>query len=165
MCLSILRRPSSWPFLKLTRRRKGVGATAALIRMVIGRCWVCGIGSSSTSLLSDAMLLLTKERSGLYPRFQRLLLDEQGSFVSCILLVSNGWHRDQTILICVVISPGGAVAVEVANDHVGIVIVQGIWVIKLELSNWWFVDRSYGDRPTADIDSENLNGIVLGHWC
>ena len=24
---------------------------------------------------------------------------------------------------------------EVANDHIGIVIVQGIWVIKLELSS------------------------------
>ena len=32
-------------------------------------------------------------------------------------------------------------AVEVANDHIGIVIVQGIWIIKLELSSWWFVDR------------------------
>ena len=33
-------------FLKLKRRRKGVGVgvTAALIRMAIGRCWVCGIG-------------------------------------------------------------------------------------------------------------------------
>ena len=36
-------------------------------------------------------------------------------------------------------------AVEVANDHIGIVIVQEIWVIKLELSSWWFVDRSDGD--------------------
>ena len=54
-------------FLKLKRRRKGVGVgvTAALIRMAIGRCWVCGIGSSTALLLSDAMLLLTKERSGL----------------------------------------------------------------------------------------------------
>ena len=69
-------------FLKLKRRRKGVGVdvTAALIRMAIGRCWVCGIGSSTALLLSDAMLLLTKERSGLYSRFQRLLLNEQGSF-------------------------------------------------------------------------------------
>ena len=31
-------------------------------------------------------------------------------------------------------------AVEVANDHIGVVIIQGIWVIKLELSSWWFVD-------------------------
>ena len=62
-------------FLKLKRRRKGVvvGVTAALIRMAIGRCWVYGIGSSTALLLSDAMLLLTKERSGLYPRFQRLM--------------------------------------------------------------------------------------------
>ena len=75
-------------FLKLKRRRKGVGVdvTAALIRMAIGRCWVCGIGSNTALLLSDAMLLLTKERSGLYPRFQRLLLNEQGSFGSCIKL-------------------------------------------------------------------------------
>ena len=43
-----------------------------------------------------------------------------------------------SILICVVISPGGDGAVEVANDHIGSVIVQGIWVIKLELSSWWF---------------------------
>ena len=52
-------------FLKLKRRRKdfGVGVTAALIRMAIGRCWVCGIGSSTAVLLSDAMLLLTKEGS------------------------------------------------------------------------------------------------------
>ena len=44
-------------FLKLKRRRKGVGVgvTAALIRMAIGRCWVCGIGSSTALLLSDAM--------------------------------------------------------------------------------------------------------------
>ena len=63
----------------------GVGVTAALIRMAIGRCWVCGIGSSTALLLSDPMLLLTKKRSGLYPRFQRLLLNEQGSFGSCIL--------------------------------------------------------------------------------
>ena len=62
-------------FLKLKRRRKGVGVTAALTRMAIGRCWVSGIGSSTVLLLSDAMLLLAKERSGLYPRFQRLLLD------------------------------------------------------------------------------------------
>ena len=75
-------------FLKLKRRRKGVGigVTAALIRMAIGRYWVCGIGSSTALLLSDPMLLLTKERSGLYPRFQRLLLNEQGSFGSCIKL-------------------------------------------------------------------------------
>ena len=56
-------------FVKLKRRRKGVGVgvgvTAALIRMAIGRCWVCGIGSSTALLLSDAMLLLTKEMSGL----------------------------------------------------------------------------------------------------
>ena len=76
--------------LKLKRRRKGVGVgvIAALIRMAIGRCWVglCGISSSPSLLLSDAMLLLTKGRSGLYPRFQRLLLNEQGSFGSCIKL-------------------------------------------------------------------------------
>ena len=61
-------------FLKLKRRRKGVGVgvTAALIIMAIGRCWVCGIGSSSALLLSDPML--------------RLLLNEQGSFGSCIKL-------------------------------------------------------------------------------
>ena len=68
-------------FFKLKRRQKGVGVgvTAVLIRMAIGRCWVCGIGSNTALLLSDAMLLLTKERSGLYPRFQRLLLNEQGT--------------------------------------------------------------------------------------
>ena len=54
-------------------------------------------------------------------------------------------------------------AIEVANDHIGIVIVQGIWVIKLELSSWWFVDRSYGD--TANVDGEYLNVVVLGHCC
>ena len=60
-------------FLKLKRRRKGVGVgvTAALIRTAICRCWVCGIGSSTVWLLSDPMLLMTMERSGLYPRFQR----------------------------------------------------------------------------------------------
>ena len=75
-------------FLKLKRRRKavGVGVTAALIRMAIGRCWVCGIGSSTALLLSDAILLLSKEMSGLYPCFQWLLLNEQGSFGSCIKL-------------------------------------------------------------------------------
>ena len=59
---------SQLAFLKLKRRRKGVGVgvTAALIRMAIGRCWVCGIGSSTALLLIDPMLLLTKERSGLY---------------------------------------------------------------------------------------------------
>ena len=48
-------------FLKLKRRRKGVGVgvTAALIRMAIGLGWVCGIGSSTTLLLSEPMLLLT----------------------------------------------------------------------------------------------------------
>ena len=78
-------------FLKLKRRRKGVGVdvTAALIRMAIGRCWVCGIGSSTALLLSDAMLLLTKERSGLYPRFQRLLLNEQGSCIKLNWCASN----------------------------------------------------------------------------
>ena len=80
-------------FLKLKRRRKGVvvGVTAALMRMAIGRCWVCGIGSSTALLLSDAMLLLTKERSGLYPHFQRLLLNEQESFGH--VLSSDGGHR------------------------------------------------------------------------
>ena len=79
---------SQLAFLKLMRRRKGVGVcvTAALIRMAIVRCWVCGIGSRTYLLPIDAMLLLTKERSGLYPRFQRLLLNEQGSFGSCIKL-------------------------------------------------------------------------------
>ena len=52
-------------------------------------------------------------------------------------------------------------AVEVANDHIAIVIVQGIRVIKLELSSWWFVDRSDGD--TADVDCEYINVVVLGH--
>ena len=76
-------------FLKLKQRRKGVGVgvTAALIRMTIGRSWVCGIGSSTGALLlSDAMLLLKKERSGLYSPFHWLLLNEQGSFGSCIKL-------------------------------------------------------------------------------
>ena len=52
-------------------------------------------------------------------------------------------------------------AIEVTNDHIGIVIVQGIWVIKLELSRLWFVDRSYGD--TVNVDGEYLNVVVLGH--
>ena len=52
-------------------------------------------------------------------------------------------------------------AVESANDHIGIIIVQGIWVIKLELSSWWFVDRSDGDA--ANVDSEYINVVVLGH--
>ena len=53
-------------------------------------------------------------------------------------------------------------AIEVTNDHTGIVIlVQGIWVIKLELSSWWVVDRSYSD--TANVDGEDLNVVVLGH--
>ena len=153
-------------FLKLKRRRKGVvvGVTAALIRMAIGRCWVCGIGSSTALLLSDAMLLLTKERSGLYPRFQRLLSNEQGSFGSCIKL--KWWASDHSStrspFSSVLLYPlGGAVAIEVANDHIGIVIVQGIWVIKLELSSWWFVDRSYDD--TANVDGKYLNVVVLGH--
>ena len=81
-------------FVKLNRRRKGIGVTAALIRMAIVRCWVSGIGSSTALLLSDAMLLLTKERSGLYPRFQRLLLNEQGSFGSCIRL--KWWASDHS---------------------------------------------------------------------
>ena len=52
-------------------------------------------------------------------------------------------------------------AVEVANDHIGIVIVQGMWVIKLELSSWLYVDRSDGD--TADVDGEYLNVVVLSN--
>ena len=52
-------------------------------------------------------------------------------------------------------------AVGVDNNHIVVVIVQGIWVIKLELSNWWFVDISYGD--TDDVDGEYLNVVVLGH--
>ena len=52
-------------------------------------------------------------------------------------------------------------AVEDATDHIGIVIVQGICVIKLELSSWWFVDRSDGD--TADVDGEYINVVVLGN--
>ena len=75
-------------FLKRRRKGVGVGVTASWIRMAIGRCWVCGIGSGIALLLSDAMLLLSKESSGLYPRFQQLLLNEQGSFGS-----SNGGHR------------------------------------------------------------------------
>ena len=61
----------------------------------------------------------------------------------------------------VLLSPGGAVAVVIANHHIGIVIVQGIWVIKLELSSWWFVNRSDGD--TANVDGEYLNVVVFGH--
>ena len=111
-------------FLKLKRRRKGVGVgvTAALIIMAIGRCWVCGIGSSTALLLSDAMLLLTKERSGLYLRLQRLLLNEQGSFGSCIKLKwceSDNSSTRSTLSSVLLGSPGGAVAVEVANDHIG----------------------------------------------
>ena len=81
-------------FLKLKRRRKGVGigVTAALIRMTIGRCWVCGIGSSTALLLSDAMMLLKKERSGLYSPFHWLLLNEQGSFGSCINCSNDGFR-------------------------------------------------------------------------
>ena len=84
--------------LKLKRRCKcvGIGVPSALIRKAIGRCWVCGIGSSTALLLSDAMLLLTKERSGLYPRFQRLLLNEQGSFGSWIRL--KWWASDRSPL-------------------------------------------------------------------
>ena len=52
-------------------------------------------------------------------------------------------------------------AVEIANGHIGVVIVQGIWVIKLELSSCWFVDRCDGD--TANVDGEYLNVVVLGH--
>ena len=52
-------------------------------------------------------------------------------------------------------------AIEVTNDHIGIVIVKGIWVIKVELSSLWFVDRSYDD--TANVDGEDLNVVVLGH--
>ena len=49
-------------FLKVKRRRKGVGVgvTAALIIMAIGRCSVCGIGFITALLLGDPMLLLTK---------------------------------------------------------------------------------------------------------
>ena len=50
-------------------------------------------------------------------------------------------------------------AVEIANEHIGIAIVQGIWVIKLELSSWWFVDRS--DSDTADVDGEYLNVVNI----
>ena len=52
-------------------------------------------------------------------------------------------------------------AIEVTNDHMGIVKVQGIWVIKVELSSWWSVDSSYGD--TANVDGDHLNVVVLGH--
>ena len=41
--------------------------------------------------------------------------------------------------------------IEVANDHTGIVTVQGIWVINLELSIWWFVDRSDGDTVMLTV--------------
>ena len=51
-------------------------------------------------------------------------------------------------------------AVEIANDRISIVIVHGIWVIKLELSSWWFVDRCDGD--TANVDGAHLNVVVLG---
>ena len=44
---------------------------------------------------------------------------------------------------------------------IGIVIVQGIWVIKLELSSWWFVERSHGDA--ANVDGEDINVVVLGY--
>ena len=66
-----------------------------------------------------------------------------------------------SILICVVIYPGGAVAVEIAIDHIAIVVVQGIWVIKLELCSWWVVDRSDGDA--TNVDGEYLNVVVLGN--
>ena len=82
------------------------------------------------------------------------------------VLSSNCGHRtipplDHHSHLCCYI--GGAVAIEVANEHFGIIIVQGIWVVKLELSSWWFVDRRYGD--TANVDGEYLNVVVLGHLC
>ena len=96
-------------FLKLRRSRKGVGVgvTAALTRMAIGWCWVCGIGSSTALLLSDVMLLLTKERSGLCPRVNWLLLNEQGSsgcsvgpcVISCQMFVKSEFPLDSA-LVC-----------------------------------------------------------------
>ena len=92
--------------------------------------------------------------------FQRLLLKEQG------ILSSNGGHQtippvDHHSHPCCYPQTCGAVDIEVANNNLGIVIVQGIWVNKLELFIWWFVDRSDGD--TANVDGEYIKVVVLGH--
>ena len=112
----MLRRTSSWP-IELKRRRKGVCVTVSLIRMAIGRCLVRCIGSSTALLFSDAMLVLTKERSGWYLRFQRLLLNEQEFFGSCTRL--KWWASDhpstRSPLSSVIIYPGGDVAIEVSR--------------------------------------------------
>ena len=91
-------------FLKLKRRRKGVGVgvTAALIRMAIGRCWVCGIGSSTALLLSDEFQLIQYDVSAKYrylhisvyliPWFMRLIYTVL--FDNAINTISvNRFHR------------------------------------------------------------------------
>ena len=64
--------------------------------MAIGRCWVCGIGSRTALLLSDAMLLLTKERSGLYPRSARVKGVQGGSETSNVVRVGDGGTDEKT---------------------------------------------------------------------
>ena len=67
-------------FLKLKRRRKGIGVcvTAALIKMAIGQCWVCGIGSSTALLLSDVMRSCCEGKVRVVSAFPKAAIERAG---------------------------------------------------------------------------------------
>ena len=62
-------------FFRLKRLLIGkcVAVTGDLMVIVIGRCCVCGMGSSIPLWYIEAILVLTNATSGLYPLFHRAL--------------------------------------------------------------------------------------------
>ena len=73
-------------FFRLKRLLKGqcMAVTGDLMVIVIGRCCVRGMGSSTPIWHIEAILVLTNATSGLYPLFHRALSKDLGSFASWI---------------------------------------------------------------------------------
>ena len=59
-----------------------MAVTGDLMVIVIGRCCVRGMGSSTPLWHIEAILVLTNATSGLYPLFHRALSKYLGSFAS-----------------------------------------------------------------------------------
>ena len=76
-------------FFMLKRLLKGqcVAVTGDLMVIVIGRCCVRGVGSSTPLWHIESTLLLKHATSGLYPLFHQVLSKDKGSFAS--------WVRDK----------------------------------------------------------------------
>ena len=72
------------PFVRLTRILKwqSVTVTGDLMVIVIGRCCLRGMGSSTPLWHIEAIILLTNATSGLSPLFHRALSKVLGSFAS-----------------------------------------------------------------------------------